>query len=460
MAGLSLSPSLRLSQQQKLSPQMLQSINILALPVEELRERIFEEVEKNPALEIVNDNYFASASDSDSHQAFLESLSTEKQGIKSLQEHLLLQLSEESLTQTQSDIGEFLIQSLDSQGFFQVPLDSLITAFKENYKNTDPENIDDNFQTVLKIIQSFDPIGVCCSNIQESLYIQAKNFENPPSLALDILKNHFDLLETPRPALIQKKLEAQNQDFYKTLSLEEVTKAIEFIQSLDPFPARDFSRKLESIYVVPDLEVREATPEEKEEGAEDFILELKKGTLPKIRVSKDFQELGSLSKEAKTFVNNSTKDANWFISAVEQRTLSIFNIGNAILSHQMDFFRFGEGNLKPLKMSQIAEEVGVHEATVSRIANGKYLICKWGIFELRYFFTNAATEENDSKESIKHKIKLILENHEKENAASGKTKKLSDEKIATILKEQGINIARRTVAKYRSELDIKSSFDR
>jgi RNA polymerase sigma-54 factor len=126
----------------------------------------------------------------------------------------------------------------------------------------------------------------------------------------------------------------------------------------------------------------------------------------------------------------------------------------------MDFFRFGEGNLKPLKMNQIAEEVGVHEATVSRIANGKYLICKWGIFELRYFFTNAATEENDSKESIKHKIKLILENHEKENAASGKTKKLSDEKIATILKEQGINIARRTVAKYRSELDIKSSFDR
>ena len=208
------------------------------------------------------------------------------------------------------------------------------------------------------------------------------------------------------------------------------------------------------------MEVREATPEEKEEGAEDFILELKKGTLPKIRVSKDFQELGSLSKEAKTFVNNSTKDANWFISAVEQRTLSIFNIGNAILSHQMDFFRFGQGNLKPLKMSQIAEEVGVHEATVSRIANGKYLICKWGIFELRYFFTNAATEENDSKESIKHKIKLILENHEKENAASGKTKKLSDEKIATILKEQGINIARRTVAKYRSELDIKSSFDR
>lgn len=460
MAGLSLSPSLRLSQQQKLSPQMLQSINILALPVEELRERIFEEVEKNPALEIVNDNYFASASDSDSHQAFLESLSTEKQGIKSLQEHLLLQLSEESLSQTQSDIGELLIQSLDSQGFFQVPLDSLITAFKENYINTDPENIDDNFQIVLKIIQSFDPIGVCCSNIQESLYIQAKNFENPPSLALDILKNHFDLLETPRPALIQKKLEAQNQDFYKTLSLEEVTKAIEFIQSLDPFPARDFSRKLESIYVVPDLEVREATPEEKEEGAEDFILELKKGTLPKIRVSKDFQELGSLSKEAKTFVNNSTKDANWFISAVEQRTLSIFNIGNAILSHQMDFFRFGQGNLKPLKMSQIAEEVGVHEATVSRIANGKYLICKWGIFELRYFFTNAATEENDSKESIKHKIKLILENHEKENVVSGKVKKLSDEKIATILKEQGINIARRTVAKYRSELDIKSSFDR
>ena len=292
------------------------------------------------------------------------------------------------------------------------------------------------------------------------MIIQGKNYENPPELALDILENHFDLLETPRPALILKKLMTKNPTKYETTSQDDVEKSLEFIQSLEPFPARDFSSNPESIFITPDLEVREATAEEKEEGYDDFIVELKKGTLPKIRISKDFEELGNLSKDAKSFVNNSKKDANWFISAIEQRTLSIFNIGKAIVSHQMDFFRFGEGNLKPLKMSQIAEEVGVHEATVSRIANGKYLICKWGIFELRYFFTNAATEENDSKESIKHKIKLILENHEKENAASGKTKKLSDEKIATILKEQGINIARRTVAKYRSELDIKSSFDR
>ena len=457
MAGLSLSPSLRISQQQKLSPQMLQSINILALPIEELRERIFEEVEKNPALEIVNDHYFASATDSDSHQAFLESISTEH---LSLQEHLLYQLSEETISPLQKKIGEFLIQSLDSQGFFQVPLKNLIEAFSSKCENLDIKNLQKEFDIVLQKIQNFDPVGVCCSNIEESLYIQGKNFENPPSLSLDILKNHFDLLETPRPSLIQKKLESINPEAYKNLTLEEISKALEFIQSLNPFPARNFSTNLDSIYVIPDLEVREATAEEKEEGYDDFIVELKKGTLPKIRISKDFEELGNLSKDAKSFVNNSKKYANWFISAIEQRTLSIFNIGKAIVSHQMDFFRFGEGNLKPLKMSQIAEEVGVHEATVSRIANGKYLICKWGIFELRYFFTNAATEENDSKESIKHKIKLILENHEKENAATGKTKKLSDEKIATILKEQGINIARRTVAKYRNELDIKSSFDR
>ena len=460
MSGFSLSTSLRLSQQQKLSPQMLQSINILALPVEELRERIFEEVEKNPALEIVNDKYFASASDTDSHQAFLESLSTEKQGIKSLQEHLLQQLSEIKLSKNQIDIGNLLIQSLDSQGFFQLPLESLKTAYFEHNKTENKEDLEKDFEKILKIIQNFDPIGVCCENIQESLIIQGKNYENPPELALDILENHFDLLETPRPALILKKLMTKNPTKYETTSQDDVEKSLEFIQSLEPFPARDFSSNPESIFITPDLEVREATAEEKEEGYDDFIVELKKGTLPKIRISKDFEELGNLSKDAKSFVNNSKKDANWFISAIEQRTLSIFNIGKAIVSHQMDFFRFGEGNLKPLKMSQIAEEVGVHEATVSRIANGKYLICKWGIFELRYFFTNAATEENDSKESIKHKIKLILENHEKENATSGKTKKLSDEKIATILKEQGINIARRTVAKYRSELDIKSSFDR
>ena len=140
MAGLGLSTSLRLSQQQKLSPQMLQSINILALPVEELRERIFEEVEKNPALEIVNDRYYASASDSDSHQAFLESLSSEKQGIKSLQEHLLQQLSEIKLSKSQIDIGNLLIQSLDSQGFFQLPLESLKTAYFEHNKTENKED--------------------------------------------------------------------------------------------------------------------------------------------------------------------------------------------------------------------------------------------------------------------------------------------------------------------------------
>ena len=457
MFGYGLSTSLNYSQQQKLSPQILQSINILSLPVEDLRDRIFEEVEKNPALEIVNDRYYASAKDSDSHQAFLENLSYEH---RSLQEYLLMQLSEISLSPLQSDIGKMLIQSLDSQGFFQVPIEKLIQAFQNNYKNIETRTVQQTFDEVLKIIQNFDPIGVCCSNIEESLYLQAKNYSNPPTLALDILKNHFDLLETPRPALIQKKLLTKEPDFYKNLSIEEVSKSLEFIQSLDPFPARRFSSQSEGIYVIPDLEVRKATEEELLDGSPEFIVELKKGVLPEIRISKDFEELGNLSKDAKSFVNNSKKDANWFISAVEQRTLSIFNIGKAIVSRQLDFFRFGEGNLKPLKMSQIAEEVGVHEATVSRIANGKYIICKWGIFELRYFFTNAATEENDSKESIKHKIKLILENHEKENAASRKVKKLSDEKIATILKEQGINIARRTVAKYRSELDIKSSFDR
>ena len=457
MSGLSLSPSLRQSQQQKLSPQMLQSINILSLPVEELRERIFEEVEKNPALEIINDRYYASASDTDSHQAFLESISSEK---KSLQEHLLLQLSEVSLTKTQNDIGKLLIQSLDSHGFFQVPLESLIQTFSENFKNLDIETINYDFDFVQKTIQNFDPIGVCCENTQESLYLQAKSFDNPPSLALDILQNHFDLLEIPRPTLIQKKLESKNPKLYENLSINEVSDALTFIQSLDPYPARDFTATSESIYITPDLEVREATEEELAEDSLEFVVDLKKGTLPKIQVSKEFEQLGKLDKNAKSFVSNFTRDATWFISAIEQRTLSIYNIGKAIVAHQIDFFRYGEGNLKPLKMSQIAEEVGVHEATVSRIANGKYLICKWGIFELRYFFTNAATEENDSKESIKHKIKLILENHEKENAASGKIKKLSDEKISTMLKEQGINIARRTVAKYRSELDIKSSFDR
>ena len=497
----------QLSQQQKLSQQTIQAINLLSVPTLELSEKIYEEVEKNPALEIVKDasvesvsvklnssknDAVSSSSDSDVFQSFLESSPSRNE---TLQEHLLLQLHISSLFDEEKSIAEKIIQSLDNRGYFTTPLEELFSDFYQPVENSVDKLVDNSVNNsvdkklleVLIKIQKFDPVGVICKNLQESLELQAKsklflsenNYENEDyidldsetkNLILEILHSHFELLEKPRANLIQKKLNEKGID----CTLSQVETSLEFIRSLDPYPAREFSTE-NPIFIRPDVFIRRLSQEEIREANDEelkkypFAIDLIKSNLPTIKISKDFLKYQNENSQTKKAV----KEAKSFLEAIEQRNSTLIKVCVEIVKHQKDFFEKGAKFLKPLRLKDVAQDIGVHETTVSRISNAKYIQCEWGLFEVKYFFSNAVNVQSKdiisdkdnsssknqnsqekilSKESIKQELLSILQEEEGKN--------LSDQKLSDKLAQRGINIARRTVAKYRKELNFDSSYDR
>ena len=495
----------QLSQQQRLSQQMVQAISLLSISTNELAEVIYNEVEKNPALEIIknsslentgirlkvsNSDAKIKSSDSDVYQSFLESSPSQTE---TLREHLLQQLNISTLSEEEKSIAEKIIFSLDERGYFVVPLENLFTEnvveksvdkLVDNPVNNSVENfspllitdspVDKKVLDVLGKIQQFDPIGVICKNLQESLELQAKSKllsenkienedfidvdEKTKTLILEILHSHFELLEKPRANYVQKKLQESGID----CSVEDVENAINFIRSLDPFPARQFSIET-PIYISPDVYIRRLSEEELlEENSEEinkypFAIELIKTNLPTVKISQDFIDYQNRNSQIKKAV----ADAKNFLNAIHQRNLTLQKVSVEIVKHQIEFFEKGSLYLKPLRLKDIAEKIGVHETTVSRISNGKYIQCEWGLFEIKYFFSNAVSvgektnddsQKEHSKESVKQVLLSILSTDE--------GKLLSDQKLSDKLAEKGIKIARRTVAKYRKELNFDSSYDR
>ena len=493
-----------LSQQQKLSPQTIQAINLLSIPTIELSEKIYEEVEKNPALEIVKDasignvivkvnsskkdsSAVSHSTDSDVFQSFLESSPSREE---TLQENLLMQLSVSSLSEDEKSIAKIIIQSLDDKGYFLTPLEEMFSDFNQPVQNS-VENFTEKsgYQKALEVlpkIQKFYPVGVICKNLQESLELQAKeklfSSENTEdkflqeiddetkNLILQILHSNFELLEKPRANIVHKKLNEKGI----ACTLSQVELSLDFIRSLEPYPAREFFVE-NPVFISPDVCVRRLSEEEiKEENNEDlvknpFVIELIKTNLPTVRISKDFLEFQNENSQTKKAV----KDAKTFLEAVNQRNSTLLKVCIEIVKHQKAFFEKGSKFLKPLRLKDIAEEIGVHETTVSRISNAKYLQCEWGLFEIKYFFSNAVSVQSKdddlkienaslknqnsqekvlSKESIKQELLAILQEE--------KGKNLSDQKLSERLAQKGINIARRTVAKYRKELNFDSSYDR
>ena len=447
--------SLTQKQQQslKLSPQMIQSVKLLTLPAAELREYIYQEVENNPALELKEpkekfdklpephtERFSAkrgTIADSDNYMSFLESLPDNSE---TLQQHLLAQLFEIPLNEDEKAIAKIIIQNLDEKGFNIVPFSELFNDFAKNRR----------IGKIISIVRALEPTGTACDGIQESLLVQAELYENVPKLVVEILKNHFEILEDTRISAIHAKFPQWNQ--------KEVENALEFIHSLEPYPGRQFSAR-KTQYIMPDVYV---TRNETDSNDLDdhFIVSLSKEDLPVPFISPFFKKLQQENKrgnEAQAFVKDYINDAEWFLNSLEYRNTVLLKTVRAIIRKQKAFFLGISSTPGPLTMKEIANEVEVHEATISRIANSKYLQCEKGLFGLRYFFVVAAIkseEKSISKEAIKQKIKQILSEADKEK------KKLSDEKIAGLLSENGMSISRRTVTKYRAELGIESSYDR
>jgi RNA polymerase sigma-54 factor len=435
---------------------MIQSIRLMALPIQELKEEIQQELEANPALEILEDRstvslesireekesdsdanrLFESTSDpgfsrtndddSDSKRMFLEGAISVAE---TLQEHLLWQLRLQPISQQMRLMGETLIQNLDQDGFHKEEPEALL-----------PDATAESLAKAITIVRNLDPQGVCTKDFRESLLVQAELRPDAPDAALKILRDHLDLLEHGKYQDIQRRLK---------LSDKTLADAMTFIKTLNPFPGRVYSA-IEPGYVIPDVQVRLKDGE--------FVISINDEEIPVIGINPFFDHLAEEKhgKDTDAFVKENVRRAKWFIQSIHQRNKTLLKVVRSIVEFQRQFFARGPKYLAPLTLKDIASEVGVHETTISRIAGKKYVQTDWGIFELRYFFTNSISGSGSggsrfSKVGVKQVIKEMIE---AEAAA------LSDQAITELLARKGIRLARRTVAKYRQELKMDSSFGR
>jgi RNA polymerase sigma-54 factor len=439
-------------QQLKMNPQLYQSVKLMELPIFELHERIEQEVESNPALEIIEDKstvsldeniqrkdeyeYFETTSDpggsqyaAEEHRRFIEGVLTRPE---TLQEHLLWQLQLEPVDDGLRAIAGTLIQNLDDDGFHKENPETLFPV---------PQS---RLQEAMELVRELEPAGTCTSGYRQSLVVQI-------GLSQDLLPQKINIREIEK---VLDNLELLEREKYSALAKktglteDDVRDAGEYLKKLSPFPGRAFA-PADVRYVIPDIRVIR--------DGDDFSIILNDEAFPVLGISPFYRELGeSAGKEARDFARKQAKDAQLFISHLKQRNRTLIRVANALLKFQKAFFINGPKYLAPLTLADIAGELEVHETTVSRTANGKYIQTEWGIYEIRYFFTNSVSGTGHdgsrfSKESVKETIKEIV---------TAENRLLSDQEISALLSQKGIALARRTVAKYRKELDMGSSYTR
>jgi RNA polymerase sigma-54 factor len=465
MAGQGMHQSQNLSLQQVLAPQLQQSLLILQAPLLELRNLVQQEMETNPVLEeLANEldekeeakpstpdedfkaefdqlaklddewrDYMAQSSSysgrsqeaEDKRQFFFDSIATQE----TLQQHLMGQLNQTVLNADDRKTAELIIGNIDDNGFLQ-------TTPEEMALNTGIAQED--FEHMLTLIQSFYPPGVGARDLRECLLIQLKREGKQNSLEYKMISEHMQDLGKRRFPEIARRM---------GISVEQVQKCANNIAQLDPRPGAIFAEAPKN-YVLPDVTV------EKVNG--DYQVILNGEQIPHLRISntyKDIMAQDGNGNEVKDYIRDKIRSGKFLIKSIHQRQQTISNIAHQIVSRQRDFFDHGSSQLKPMTMVQIADAVGVHETTVSRAISGKYMSTPQGVFEMKYFFTpgyQTATGESMSNTSVKEAILDLVKD---EDGGSP----LSDKEIVEILGQRGIPIARRTVAKYRTELNILPS---
>ena len=460
MAGLSQTQSL--SQNQVLAPQLQQSLQILQAPMLELRNLIQQELCTNPTLEedqmepTIEDkkqehdefqeefdrlaklddewrDYMAqsqsysgrSAEDEERRQFFFDSIV----GMQTLQQHLMEQLNSSDISEADRQLAELLIGNIDDAGFLQ-------TTPEDIANNTGMEAAD--LTRVLEFVQTFHPVGVGARDLRECLLIQLRRLSKDQTLEYRIVDRHIEDLGKRRFPEIARRLGT---------TTEQVQRAAGFIGTLDPKPGQIFTPDPNN-YVLPDVNV--------EKIGGEWTISLNGEQIPHLRISNTYKDLMSQDKggaEVKDYIRDKIRSGKFLIKSIHQRQQTISNIAHEIVGKQKDFLEVGPSALKPLTMVQIADIVGVHETTVSRAISGKYMATPWGVFDMKYFFTpgyQTAGGESMSNTSVKGAIAEMVKT---EDTASP----LSDKEIVELLEKRGIPIARRTVAKYRNELNILPS---
>jgi RNA polymerase sigma-54 factor len=469
--------NLRLSQRLVMTPSLQQAIKLLQMSRLELQEVLTQEVVENPVLEeqeeaaetpeaareteeappaaeatapaekekdsfeeIDFSTYFEDYLDSsynprqyqeEPEEFSLENILTRPEG---LPEHLSWQLSMSEANPEVREIAAYLIGNVDEDGYLRVSREEIRAGGYEN---------DEDVESAIALVRSFDPAGVAAFDLPECLLLQLKalGIENP--LIEAIIREHW-------PAFLNK----QFVPLAKTLGvgLSEIQAAFEIIKNLEPKPGRKYSSE-RTIYVEPDVFVRKIS--------DDYVIQLSEDGLPKLRISAAYRKLlrggnGAIGAEAANYLKEKMRSAVWLIKSLDQRQRTIYKVADSIVRHQRAFLDNGIEHLRPLVLRDVANDIGMHESTVSRVVSNKYIHTPRGLFPMKYFFhsgIDSSSGDDVSSLSIKNKISRIVQDEDARRPHS-------DARIMQKLRAEGIQIARRTVAKYREELRIPSSSQR
>ncbi len=447
--------SIQQKQAQKfaITPQLIQTLKIVHYPLPQLLQHISEELEENPFLEEItpslssnsNENPTIEYKEFSNKEDFLsykkntsyisptdiieQSVSEKKYLSDDLIEQLRIVYPKKSKYYS---IGEYIISSLNNDGYLpttQIPLIAQQTKAHESL-----------VKIVLEEIKKFSPLGIACANLQESLLVQLIQFK-PDHVILEkqIIKEYFDLLQKKKYETIAKKTNH---------SLQRVKKALKNISMLEPKPSRPYQTE-QIQYILPDAHILE-----KESG---FEVKINNDFFPKMTYNQEYKPYLHQQKnqELKNYLQEKSTKANQLLESIEYRQSHLKKILTHLIKKQDVFLKKGFGHLKAYTLRELSEKTGINQGTLSRIVNKKYVQTKWGLLNLRVFFTSGIKHKEQiiSADKIKNMIKVILEEY-------STTKKLSDQNITEILKKKGYTVARRTVSKYRNSLQIFSSFDR
>jgi len=469
--ALQLKQSLSLSQQLIMTPQLQQAIKLLQLSRLELLENITTEMEANPVLEdqSVEDPEYEGASEETTVQvqeevvppvdsaertredmdweSYLaeyhtgwsdiryeprelppfESMTSSKTNLNS---HLMFQLKMSNVGNAKRNIGEFIIGNLDEDGYLKDSIEDISSSTGSS---------EEEVLETLSLIQAFDPIGVAARDTRECLLIQARFHNLGGSVVEKIIEDHVDSLETRRYDLIAKKL---------SISIDEVLRAVSVITGFEPKPGRQYTDD-ETIYITPDIYVFKV--------GDDYEISLNEDGLPKLRINSYYRDIltskEGLENGTKQYIQDKLKSAAWLIKSIHQRHRTIYKVATSIFRYQREFLEDGIAHLKPLVLRDVAEDIQMHESTISRVTTNKYVHTPQGVFELKFFFNSAiqcVDGDSVSSESVKEHLKDIVKSEDK-------LKPYSDQEVADLLRKLNINVARRTVAKYREALGILPS---
>lgn len=470
--AMQLKTSLKLSQQLRMTPQLQQAIKLLQLSRLELETAVRKEIEENPVLEefqeapdeepikaddraesddrVVSEAQDPRQQDEFEWESYLDQVykpSSQGSGgmteeimnyenvistSQTLYDYLMWQCSLSGFNEEELNLLSVLISYIDDDGYIKIPIEQIAAE----------ENVDaKELAEMLPFVHELDPPGVGARDLKECLLIQAQHLQEDTNDLVHIINNHLRDLEKKNFEGIAKAMQ---------LDVKDVMEMCKIIFSMEPKPGRAYMAQ-DTHFVTPDVHVYKV--------GDEYVVSLNEDGLPRLRISNFYKNVLKGTKQTdgtQEYIQDKLKSAVWLIKSIHQRQRTIYKVAESIVRHQLDFFEKGPGHIRPMILRDIANDIGMHESTVSRVTTSKYMHTPRGIFELKYFFNSGInTTDGDSlaSESVKLKIRDLV-------AAEDPKSPLSDQKLVELLKKDGIQIARRTVAKYREVLKILPSSKR